>query len=71
MVRSFDKIARRGAREWNHDRMRPKTWQGVVGRASLKNQPLGFELQAKSSVIGAYKAIRVDGRGIAGFLPSF
>jgi hypothetical protein len=25
----------------------------------------------KSSIIGAYKAIRVDGRGIAGFLPSF
>jgi hypothetical protein len=25
----------------------------------------------KSSIIGAYKAIRIDGRGIAGFLPSF
>jgi hypothetical protein len=25
----------------------------------------------KSSIIGAYKAIRVDGCGIAGFRPSF
>jgi hypothetical protein len=26
--------------------MRPKTWQGIVGRASLKNQRLGFELRS-------------------------
>src|SRR3981081_3969379 len=41
----FGEIAAQCALGWDHDRMRPKTWQGVVGRASLKNPRLGFELR--------------------------
>jgi hypothetical protein len=42
----FWEVAAPRALGWDHEWMRPKTWQGIVGRASLKNQRLGFELQA-------------------------
>jgi hypothetical protein len=46
---------------WDYDRMRPKTWQGVVRRASLKNRRLGLESDlpcARGSARGQSRRIK-------------